>query len=169
MRVPDRVTRSSLDGFVRSFTPGVPAGIDLPLALQQIQTSLTALHERISSLEHAQTLILSQPSDPFTALLHMFMPNTRRRPVRSPRQGTPQRQPLPLRVLWRLLGTARRAMVDILFLILLMGLSIGVWAGIKGRGRGGRTAMMQFWRMAFAAGRSLVGRAGPLRRLLADR
>ncbi len=152
--------RPSLDGFVRSFTPGVPPTIDLPLALQQIQTSLTALHERISSLEQAQTLILSQPADPFTALLRIFMPGTRYRTART-QQGGARRRPLPIRVLWRLLTTARRAAVDVLFVLILLGLSIGVWTGIKGRGRGGRTAMMNFWRLVFSSGRSLVGLAGP--------
>ena len=158
--------RPSLDGFVRSFTPGIQPHIDLPLALQQIQTSLTALHERISSLEQVQTRMLQQPADPFTALLHLFMPGTQYRTARTQQRGAAaKRKALPIRVLWRLLGTTRRAAVDILFVLIFMGLSIGIWAGIKGRGRGGRTAMMNFWRMAFSAGRSAVGLAGPLGRL----
>ncbi len=149
--------RPSIDGFVRSFTPGPTGmgGIDLPLALQQIQTSLTALHERISSLEEAQTRILTQPGDPFTAVLRLFLPARDVRRRQGHRHG--QRRALPLRLLWRLLSTAGRAALDVLFLLVVASLSIGVWAGVRGRGRGGRTAIVAFWRMAYNAGRMLLG------------
>jgi hypothetical protein len=145
----------------QSVQPQTSGTADVPLVLERIQTSLTALHERISSIEHTQSLVLRQPADPWTVLLRMFTggnPPTLQRnrwDVRAERAG------LVSRVMWRLIGTIRRTMIDASFVLVLMSLVVAIMAGIKGKGRGGRRALLQFWFTVMtrckAAGKSLKG------------
>lgn len=146
---------------------------DVTLVLERIQTSLTALHERMNTIEHIQQLVLAQPTDPWTSLLRIF---TRSRSGTSSPLGyhlesgyrSPTNRPLPvirtnifLRVMYRFLGTLRRAVIDLSFVLVVTSLLIAVYTGIRGRGRGGRRALVAFWlrvgaRMR-AAGRGLRG------------
>lgn len=144
---------------------------ELPVVLERIQTSLTALHERINSIEYAQTMVLRQPANPWAVLLRIFGVGSssgtdqRWEPYhQNPYQSyvdPGQRSGLVTRVVMRLLGTVRRTIVDASFVLVLMSLFVAVVAGIRGRGRGGRRALLQFWmtvmRRARAAGRSLQG------------
>lgn len=143
---------------------------ELPIVLERIQTSLTALHERINSIEYAQTMVLRQPSDPWTVLLRVLgfgsssQMENRWDPYRQTFTTSGQRSGIIARVLVRLLGTARRTLVDASFVFVLASLFVAVAAGIRGRGRGGRRALLQFWltvvQRTRAAGRSLQGRPG---------
>ena len=144
---------------------------ELPVVLERIQTSLTALHERINSIEYAQTMVLRQPSDPWTVLLRMLGVGSssavehRWDPYHQHLQhlgeGSGQQSGIVTRVVMRLLGTVRRTVIDASFVLVLMSLFVAVVAGIRGRGRGGRRALLQFWMTVMqrsrAAGRSLQG------------
>ena len=144
---------------------------ELPVVLERIQTSLTALHERINSIEYAQTMVLRQPANPWTVLLRILGVGSssgtdqRWEPYhQNPYQSyvdPVQQSGLVTRVVMRLLGTVRRTIVDASFVLVLMSLFVAIAAGIRGRGRGGRRALLQFWmtvmRRTRAAGRSLQG------------
>jgi hypothetical protein len=155
-------------------TPQIPlAGMnELPVALERIQTSLTALHERINSIEYTQTTGLRQPANSWRPILRALGIYSSR-PVQHHRDGyhhstqhpgaTPQ-SGLMTRAIVRLLGTVRRAVIDATFMLVVMSLFVAVSAGIRGRGRGGRRALLQFWMTAMqrtrAVGRSLRGELG---------
>lgn len=162
-----------------SYSPGA-YDVNLPLALEQIQTSLTALHERIIALEHSQALMLAQPADPWTTLLRWFaaIGTGSHRGGGGGQDGgsmdayappglvqddhhhsSHKRHRLPLRIILRLLGTLRRTMVDVTFVLVVMSLGVAIWAGVKGRGRGGRRALMQFWASTLRRGRLMYRNA----------
>jgi hypothetical protein len=100
------------------------APLNLPYTLQQIQTSLTALHERMTTLERTQAIILrrddrrkgwfwsSREEEDLDEVEdqqdRVRYGNTATTTSRRKRQG-----PLSLRAVWFLLRLARRAMVDL--------------------------------------------------------
>lgn len=147
---------------------------ELPVVLEQIQTSLTALHERINSIEYAQTMVLRRPSDSWTVLLRLMGIGTDQPSEQhwdgyhygsqNPYGAPITQSGLITRVVFRLLGTVRRTVVDAGFVLVMASLFVAIVAGIRGRGRGGRRALLQFWMTAMrrsrAVGRSLRGELG---------
>jgi hypothetical protein len=101
-----------------------PAPLNLPYTLQQIQTSLTALHERMTTLEHTQAIILRRDERRkgwFWSSREEDDLDEEEDRQETTRWGntattTGSRRPksaLSLRAVWFLLRLARRAMVDL--------------------------------------------------------
>lgn len=133
-----------------------PAPLNVPYTLQQIQTSLTALHERMSTLERTQAMILrrderrkgwfwtsreeeelsdGEEQDARARWGETATTTTRRR----------RRPALGIRAIWFLLGLARRAAVDV-----TVGMLIALAAAvIMGGGLRRFRVTIQSWRARF--------------------
>ncbi|RSH91109.1 hypothetical protein EHS25_010285 [Saitozyma podzolica] len=112
-------------GSTSTFSHAPPQPLNIPYTLQQIQTSLAALHERMSTLERTQAMILrrderrkgwfwtSREEDELDEV-----EDEAQRPGWAPaatttRTGVRRRRGLTIRVVWALLTAVRRAMVDV--------------------------------------------------------
>ncbi|GHJ85878.1 hypothetical protein NliqN6_2280 [Naganishia liquefaciens] len=120
---------------------------NLAASIQAIQVSLTALHERISALEHAQRMNLAaQGENPWVALargMGLFRFG----------QGNDERsRGWVFRLVMRLMSTARRAIVDVSFVLGMICAVVALRAALRRRLRGklddlgGRRAVLEFWK-----------------------
>ncbi|WVQ83076.1 hypothetical protein IAT38_005214 [Cryptococcus sp. DSM 104549] len=146
-----------------SQAPHVPPAVSIPYTLQQIQTSLTALHERLSTLERTQAMILRREErkkgwfwgDGDDELDREEDEAARERWAAGGGRTTTtirvkrKKSPLGLRVVWYLLKAVRRALVDVgvgvLILIIAGALMGGGWRrarGAMGRIRGRAVKMI---------------------------
>ncbi|KAI5449806.1 hypothetical protein NCC49_004018 [Naganishia albida] len=119
---------------------------DLSESIHAIHVSLTALHERLSVLEHLHSQSIRPPSaNPWASLLRALgiLPSPR---VEAPSRGW------VLQLLFRLLSTVRRAAVDVSFVLVCFCLFTAGRAALRRRLRfratsveqGGRRAMLDF-------------------------
>jgi hypothetical protein len=137
-----------------------PAPLNLPYTLQQIQTSLTALHERMTTLERTQAIILrrderrkgwfwsSREEDDLDEVEDEQERARWGNTATATATATNRRRPksaLSLRVLWYLLRVVRRAVLD-----LSVGMLVALVAAIVLGGG---------WRRARVTLSTLVGRA----------
>ncbi|KAJ9113017.1 hypothetical protein QFC22_006113 [Naganishia vaughanmartiniae] len=138
---------------------------NLAESLYAIQVSLTALHERMSALEHVQSLALSDvrpEENPWIALFRGLGILASRDSNGVLRDDGVRRKGWVKRLLLRLLVTARRAIIDISFVLVVICMYKASWSAIRRRMRfggamteeGGRKAIVEFWKgVAAAAGR----------------
>ncbi|KAJ9094277.1 hypothetical protein QFC21_006103 [Naganishia friedmannii] len=138
---------------------------NLAESLHAIQVSLTALHERMSTLEHVQSLALTgvRPEEnPWIALFRGLGILSSRDSNGELRDDSVRRKGWVKRLLLRLLVTARRAIIDISFVLVVICMYKASWSAIRRRMRfggamaeeGGRKAIVEFWKgVAAVAGR----------------
>ncbi|KAK4684733.1 hypothetical protein P7C73_g5435, partial [Tremellales sp. Uapishka_1] len=122
-----------------------PQSLNLAQTLQAIQTSLSALHERLSTLEKTQAMILRRDerkkswfwgSKEDEELDEMEDENDRRR-YGQVDIGVRAKQGLSFRVAWGLIHAVKRAMLDVGvgMLVVLVGVIVfgGGWRRVRGR------------------------------------
>ncbi|KAJ9117707.1 hypothetical protein QFC24_006421 [Naganishia onofrii] len=138
---------------------------NLAESLHAIQVSLTALHERMSALEHAQSLVstgVRTEENPWIALFRGLGILASRDHNGELRDDGVRRKGWVKRLLLRLLVTARRAIIDISFVLVVICMYKASWSAIRRRMRfggamaeeGGRKAIVEFWKgVAAVAGR----------------
>ncbi|KAJ9112891.1 hypothetical protein QFC19_000446 [Naganishia cerealis] len=136
-------------------------------SVHAIQVSLTALHERMAALEHMQSLALTavRPEEnPWIALLRGLGILASRDGNGQLREDGVRRRGWVGRLLLRLMVTARRAIVDISFILVILCMYKASWSAIRRRMRfgsamaeeGGRKAIVEFWKSVAA----MAGRVG---------
>lgn len=123
--------------------PGQP---NLSESIQAIQVSLTALHERLSALEHLHSHTIRQSENPWTFLLRSLGIFS----SRTSDQRTTNRSWI-LKLVFRLLSTVRRAVVDVSFVLFCLCVFTAGRAAVRRRVRfgalaeeGGRKAVWDF-------------------------
>lgn len=135
-----------------------PRAVNLGESMQAIQVSLTALHERLSSLEHVQMRALAatrgREENPWMALVRgMGILSLRPGAAGTHAATGAKRRGWVLTLLFRLLSTARRAVIDISFILVMLCLFRAGRAAIRRRigfgalgEAGGRRAVVEFWK-----------------------
>lgn len=122
-----------------------PAQPNLSESIHAIQVSLTALHERLSALEHLHTRTVQKSENPWTFLLRGMGI------LSSPRTEQGVNRGWILKLLIRLLSTVRRAVIDVSFVLFCLCLFSAGRAAVRRRLRfstwaeeGGRKAVRDF-------------------------
>ncbi|ORX40059.1 acyl CoA binding protein-domain-containing protein [Kockovaella imperatae] len=142
-------------GSASTFSPAPP--INVTHALQSIQLSLTALHERLSTLERSQAMLLRKEDRRRTWLsflteedevdeLEDEADRLRRSNIRTGDTATTVRRKrragLPIRVVWALLAGLRRAAVDLGTFALMMLVVTVIFGGGWRRARQSLTRLL---------------------------